>query len=66
MSDNWIKCSDHLPDKSGLYRVKKIVIDWDFTASPGTALARYEKDYGWRSLFEVIEWQPLQTDGGEE
>ena len=65
-TNEWIKCTDRLPEKSGLYHVKKLVIDCDFDVHPGIALARYEKGNGWRSLFEVIEWQPLPTDRGEK
>ena len=57
-AQQWIPCSERLPDAGEYYFVTVQYYGWDCTECRTIDIAKYELD-GWRSCHNVLAWCPL-------
>ena len=57
-AQQWIPCSERLPDAGEYYFVTVQHFGWNYTEYRDIDIAKYEVD-GWRSCHNVLAWMPL-------
>ena len=57
-AQQWIPCSERLPDAGEYYFVTVQHFGWNCTEYRDIDIAKYEVD-GWRSCHNVLAWMPL-------